>query len=336
MKMNETIKQTIIRYISGNSDAKDHLEILKWIKLSDENEKEFFQLKDMWDAGQLEYVDKKREELNWNKLLQRIEDKKENPRKIKLMSWKRVGIAASFLLLFFAGWLANSILPKFTSENMAMHTIVVPKGEQSQLILADGTKVWLNANTTFSYPVDFSKENRKTNLNGEAFFDVVSDRMHPFEVKTKHQKIRVFGTQFNVDAYEDAAKTVTTLIHGEVRIYDQRDREVVTLKPKEKSILSHRSHELYVTEAEFEIDAGWKDGILYFDGISFDELAGKIERWYGTKIIIKDERLKQEKFTGKFFRDQSVWQTLDLIKLMLPIEYIPGKREIEIYYKNQK
>lgn len=218
---------------------------------------------------------------------------------------------------------------------VGMHEIFVPPGEQTQITLADGTRVHLNSDTYFSYPSDFSATKRNCELKGEAFFNVVSDPEHPFEVKTKYQKVKVFGTQFDVNAYDDSKNTITTLFHGKVSILTLDERVIAQLKPNEKAILNHQTRRMVLQTADPEMDAGWKDGIFFFKSISLQELSRKLERWYGVKIIISSEKLKKEQFTGKFFHDQTVWQALDLLKLTIPIDYLPGQRTIRVYHSNK-
>jgi len=238
--------------------------------------------------------------------------------------------------------------------------VIVPKGQRSQVLLPDGTKVWLNAGTIFKYPSSFLKNSREVYLEGEAFFSVSHNKNLPFLVHIKNNlTIKVLGTEFNVKCYNEDRNVETTLIKGSV-VFTQRDDnnkvlKEVNLVPKEKVTYDKVVQKMVVTkfivpdssavaaspnmaskivrvknnDNKEEVDnsdhldelTSWKDDALVFDNDSFEDIAVKMERWFGIPIDIKDDNLKQERFTGKFVNKESVYQILDIINRSEPIQY---------------
>ena len=238
--------------------------------------------------------------------------------------------------------------------------VIVPKGQRSQVLLPDGTKVWLNAGTIFKYPSSFLKNSREVYLEGEAFFSVSHNKRLPFLVHIKNNlTIKVLGTEFNVKCYNEDRNVETTLIKGSV-VFTQRDDnnnvlKEINLAPKEKVTYDKVVQNMIVTkfivpdssaiaaspnmvskivkvknnDNKEEVDnsdhldelTSWKDDALVFDNDSFEDIAIKMERWFGIPISIKDDNLKEERFTGKFINKESVYQILDIINRSEPIQY---------------
>jgi ferric-dicitrate binding protein FerR (iron transport regulator) len=246
------------------------------------------------------------------------------------------------------------------SMNSQNLEVIVPKGQRSQVLLPDGTKVWLNAGTIFKYPSSFLKNSREVYLEGEAFFSVSHNKRMPFLVHIKNNlTIKVLGTEFNVKCYNEDRNVETTLIKGSV-VFTQRDDnnkilKEINLVPKEKVTYDKVVQKMTVTKFlvpdSLAVDTSpnmaskivkvknndnkevvdnsdhldeltsWKDDALVFDNDSFEDIAVKMGRWFGIPITIKDDNLKQERFTGKFVNKESVYQILDIINRSEPIQY---------------
>jgi transmembrane sensor len=244
--------------------------------------------------------------------------------------------------------------------------VIVPKGQRSQVLLPDGTKVWLNAGTILKYPSSFLKNSREVYLEGEAFFSVTHNRSLPFLVHIKNNlTIKVLGTEFNVKCYNDERRIETTLIKGSI-VFTQRDDnnkilKEISLAPKEKVTYDKVVQNMTVTKFETPVSSAiatstsvahlkaktadndktensdqldeltsWKDDALVFDNETFEGISIKMERWFGIPITIKDENLKQVKFTGKFVNKENVYQILDIINRSEPIQYTKKNNEIII------
>jgi len=243
--------------------------------------------------------------------------------------------------------------------------VVVPEGQRSQVNLPDGTKVWLNSGTRFKYPTEFLTNSRDVYVTGEAFFNVTHHKNLPFVVHLKENlSIRVLGTEFNVKCYDDDKIIETTLVKGMIRLIKKDDHnrivQEVNIKPNEKATYEKTNLKLVVTKLgqaskeeetsavavqkvkepkpaeEVEFITAWKDNALVFHDERFEDIRVKMERWFGMKIDIGDTSLKQERFTGKFVNNETIYQILDIFNRPEPIQYSVKNKEIIISRKKKK
>lgn len=161
-------------------------------------------------------------------------------------------------------------------------TLSTPKGGQYSVTLSDGTKVWLNAASSLSYPASFTGKERRVELVGEAYFEVHHNASQPFIVSTREQQIRVLGTSFNVNAYQDENKTVTTLVNGRVQLSRDGKNEAPQLHPGEQSVLAGAGFE--IAEVDASLFVAWKDGQFRFKATPLTEVMRQIERWYNLDV----------------------------------------------------
>jgi transmembrane sensor len=266
-------------------------------------------------------------------LLDTINDK--SPRQLKTGTFYNsiwLKIAAVSLLVIGLASIWNTIRnPRTNAQEVAYNEIIVPLGEKAQIILSDGSHVWINSDSKLKYPVKFGATSRDIALEGEAFFDVARQNGKTFTVKTRDVKVNVLGTAFNVKCYPGDDKTQTTVVRGEVKVEDIRGSlKSAILKPNEMATL----HETRLSDAgasesaSIKVDkvdpvnlVSWKDQLLVFAGESFGDLAIKMERWFNVKIRINDEKLKSERYNGKFVHNETIYQVLEAIKITTPITY---------------
>ena len=201
------------------------------------------------------------------------------------------------------------------------NTIATPKGGQYQLVLADGTKVWLNAASSLTYPTTFNLHERKVILAGEAYFEVAKNPDAPFKVVTTNQTVEVLGTHFNVNAYVDEAATTTTLLEGSIRLLTAASKKV--LRPGEQAQTNANNGNISTTSAVDVSNAiAWKNGVFSFENEDLEMIMREISRWYDIKIIY-DGPLPKEKFVGEIPRNSKlseVCRILELNNLQFKIE----------------
>jgi ferric-dicitrate binding protein FerR (iron transport regulator) len=162
--------------------------------------------------------------------------------------------------------------------SLAFNTLATPKGGEYQVILPDGTTVWLNSASSLRYPVAFTGAAREVELNGEAYFEVVASSSRPFKVTTgKGADIEVLGTGFNINAYPDEAPVKTTLVEGSVRVGSGTITPVL-LKAGQQSVLG--DHSQLVTEANVAEETAWKNGYFEFNELPIREVMKRLARWY--------------------------------------------------------
>ncbi|SKA40732.1 FecR protein [Chitinophaga eiseniae] len=190
------------------------------------------------------------------------------------------------------------------------NTIQTPKGGQYQVNLPDGSKVWLNAATSLTFPAAFGTGARTVSLNGEAYFDVATTtNAQPFTVKVNDLSIDVLGTQFNVMAYTDEPASHTTLLTGAVRVTQGNASKL--LQPGQQAVAGSR---IQVQAADTEAAVAWKNGMTVFTDADIHSIMRQIARWYDVDIIYQGE-IPQRLFTGKIPRNANVSKVLKILEL---------------------
>lgn len=179
----------------------------------------------------------------------------------------------------------DGVILKNEAENETI-TLSTPRGGQYKVTLSDGTKVWLNAASSIVYPTNFTADERKVELTGEAYFEVAHNENQPFIVATKNQKIKVLGTTFNVNAYNDDSKTVTTLLTGSVQLSKNNNGLLGKLAPGQQAVLNEGS--LHIEEVDATVFSAWKDGQFRFKASSLADVLKQIERWYDVDVDYAD------------------------------------------------
>lgn len=192
------------------------------------------------------------------------------------------------------------------------NTIRVPKGGEFTLMLSDGTRVWLNAESRLRFPEEFVGTQRKVFLEGEAYFDVSHDAEKRFIVQTKEAEVRVYGTEFNVSAYEDEASTVATLVKGSISMKVRGVDERIRLKPGEQACLT--GGELTKHEVDTENYTAWMKGRLIFNSVRLEDMLRRLARWYNVEIVFSEEALKDVTFTGEVKKYEDFTDILDVIE----------------------
>lgn len=193
------------------------------------------------------------------------------------------------------------------------HQLCVPRGGEYDLLLEDGTRVWLNADSKLRFPVVFGGKERKVFLEGEAYFAVSRDTMRPFRVVAEGQMLEVLGTEFNVNAYREEEQVYTTLVEGKVKVRNSEQKEVVLL-PGEQAILEVNSGQLVKKRVYVEEFVGWKKGRFVFEDQSFEQIMRQLARWYDFQVSYVDESLKKVVFQGNIARYEDFGKVLKLLE----------------------
>lgn len=196
-----------------------------------------------------------------------------------------------------------------TEEQMVYNSISTPKGRQFQLILPDGTKVWLNAASSLKYPTHFSGNERKVEIKGEAYFEVAKNAQKPFIVTLPQgAEVRVSGTHFNINAYDNEPAMKTTLLEGSVKVSAIGNAQSAMLKPGEQAVLTADSR-FTIAGADVEKVMAWKNGVFNFEDATLQEVMHQLERWYDIEVVYETGIPKLE-FVGKMGRDLSLSNVL--------------------------
>ncbi|MDE5421105.1 DUF4974 domain-containing protein [Ancylomarina sp. DW003] len=209
------------------------------------------------------------------------------------------------------------------------HRLVVPRGGEYKLELSDGTKVWLNSDSELKYTDKFVGKERIVYLKGEAYFDVAEDKEHAFIVKTNTMDVKVYGTEFNVMAYEDEDLAQTTLVEGSVGVNLKNEIGVVDqlmLKPDMQVDYKKGNARGELREVETRLYTGWKDGLFQFNDEDLGSILKKLSRWYDVKVFFQNPSIQNIHFTGEMKRFEDFSTILNLLELGSGVQFdVKGK-----------
>lgn len=320
MSIDHSIERLIRDYFNGQLSQTEEFELIGWLKLKEENRAYFFQYKDNLDPQKIEHplLPSSYFELK-SKLFIDHQFNSKLSGQFRRMQYSYLRIAA---MLFFALLTGFSLAYLFMEKKTQKTEVVwfetqVPRGKKSQILLPDGSHVWVNSESNVSYPSNFMDGNREIKLKGEAYFEVAKYGGKLFIVKTNDYDIVVLGTKFNVTAYSDFDRTETSLIEGKIEI--QKGEQTFSIAPGEQ--LTYASNQFSVRETNTSKTTSWKDDIFDFDQITFKELVIRLQRWYDVDIDIKNPELEGILYSGIFKNEETIWQVLNTFQLTLPIRY---------------
>jgi ferric-dicitrate binding protein FerR (iron transport regulator) len=221
-----------------------------------------------------------------------------------------------------SGWLKYQSNKKI-AEKETYNTLMIPRGGEYQLELADGTKVWLNSATSFKYPTKFIGDKRVVYLSGEAYFDVAHNKEMPFIVKVDDMNVKVLGTEFNVKAYPEENLIQTTLVNGKVEVLARgNDNNLKSiLSPSYQANYIKGDKTIDVNQVKTNIYTAWKDGLFVLDNINLEELSVLLSRWYDVSFFFTNEKVKQNTFTGKMKKYDNLQDIFDLLEQLSDVEF---------------
>lgn len=317
-------KEIFNRYFNGDLSAIEERELLNWIDASDANRREFFQERKLWDMLLLNSPETMA--LSAPNLTVGKTDKTHSRKKWILEFSK---IAAVFIIaICIGGWLTL----KYSEEPQAWNTIEVPIGQRACLHLADGTRVWLNAKSRFTFPDKFKKGLREVKLDGEAVFDVVHNEKSTFVVKTKRFNVRVLGTKFNIYAYDNSSVFETALVRGKVMLEKRASMEKpIELKPNQMGVYHDETGTIEIKTIDTKESLYWTEGVYSFNNQPLSCIIQRLERYYEVSISVKHPDILNYKFTGKFRYSDPIDIILEVIKKSKFFKYTKKDNQITIY-----
>ena len=301
MKGNTDIDQIISNFLSGSLTDFEKKKLEEWESESVENAFQLAELHKLWkerslDRKTISSSDIKRKIWHHGVEQDSINYNMKNQRFIHSKVFRR--IAATFIVFSIVGILYllvnNFTYNELKTTNNEFVEKINPTGQKSKIFLSDGSTVWLNANSTISYFKHFSDSARIVTLEGEAYFDVAKDSLSPFIVRTNGITVEVIGTQFNVNSRNSEEGVTVALLEGVVKVFKDKQKDeskASIIYPGEGLIISNQNDLI----DNFTFDASdmynpyssWKDGIMVFNGESYNEFITKIELWYGIEVHTK-------------------------------------------------
>ena len=311
--------ELLLKFVLGLCSNEEKNEILQLLEKDENLQKEYAGLKNVY-ALTKSLSDNKPEDF-----YQEFQSIRKKIKRTRLFSILRY--AAVLFLVFSLGGVLNWLVIPFKTVSTAYNneiktSFIVPLGQNAEVVLPDSSRVLMNSGSTLSYTTAFTPLNRNVELHGEAFFDVKKDPLHPFTVKTSSVKIKVFGTAFNVDAYDDKSEGVnTTLISGKVQIESLNDKKLAELTPGMMASFDKTKNALSLSNVNINLYTSWKKGLLTFSDVQLEVITNKMERWYNVEIVYLNPKLKNLRYSGAILKNKPIDQILEVMKVTANIQY---------------
>lgn len=317
----------VSRHLAGEASVEEEQELQDLVNSSEEIRLRYEAVLSYWGKS------KQREDIDvdhaYGKLLSRIH-RDGKPVQIQtsrsvLSSWV-VRLAASVVILLGLGlYFFNALSDQAFWVKLTWDMHENSKGERSKIVLADGSMVWLNAESKLTFPETFSSDTREVYLTGEAFFDVAKNPAKPFIIHLKNGDVRVLGTSFNVKAFEGDGTIETSVLTGKVAFIPEpqetkEHRDTILLTPNQKAVYQKLSKITRTASTNSNEDRAWIDGTLVFKSERLDNIATILERTYGKKVILQSEAIKSCRITGTF-RNNTLEEVIMLISQTRDYQY---------------
>ena len=224
-------------------------------------------------------------------------------------------------LLLVSSWLFYKQYSKSETGKLAMQEVTSPAGVRSQVVLPDGSKVWLNAESTLKFPVPFPKDFRNVDLQGEAYFEVTKNQKRPFVVHSGNVEVKVLGTRFDCKAFAEDRNIEVILEEGKVALNSNvaSGQDESILKPGDRAVIEKTTGEMQIVNENIGKYIAWHTGKLVFDNTPMEEVATRLERWYGVEVVIQDKNILNYRFTTTF-DNESIFHVIELLSLSSPIQ----------------
>lgn len=304
-------QELLYKYFKGTASIEEEKQILDWVEASEENREAYLKERMLFDVSLFST---------------KQDNKKKTIRFMPTLRWA-ARIAAAVIIAVSGYYMTTNYI---YNKDAQPQTITVPAGQRAQITLADGTRVWLNAQSTLTYASDFGRNDRNVELDGEAYFEVAKNKKLPFYVHTEMHKVRVVGTCFNVCAYKGSKEFETTLVEGIVDIYPSCNDQVITRLQKDEFFANYdgRCKKTILPSYEY---LRWKEGLYCFDDVPFSGILDKLEKYYNVKITVTSPRLlTHEGLTGKFREQDGIEHILRAISKEHPFKFRINKNKDSI------
>ena len=304
------MEEQLIKYFQGKLNSPERLLFLKNIESDRELKAKFIEYKNM--KALMTIPDQKIDTVESGEAYIRFTKRIRN-RKVYRITKKAITYAATIALIIVTTyWVSLERFP-FQSQEADINTLYIPAGQRIRVTLQDGTNVWINSQTTLSYPIPFHHKERRVTVEGEAFFEVAKDADRPFIVSTQGVEMEVLGTSFNVCSYSSEDIITTSLIEGSLRVYFAESKSTGIILKENEQLFIH-SDQMYVEAITHPDYFLWKDGIYSFKNELLVDVLKKLELYYDVKIRVEDPSIYQWEYTGKFRQRDGIDKILWMIQ----------------------
>ncbi len=320
--------QQIASFLSGNSTPSEIEELQQWQNLSAENKKSYDDSVKVWDNCSTPLTNSQIEQ-DKTLIQGRIIALSALQLKRDRVLLRLLRIAAILIgpIMLAVGWYIGS--STLSSKELTWNTVTAPKKHIAACTLADGTEVWLNAESTLSYPATDQADKREVKLIGEGYFKVTKNAKKPFYVVTEMATVKVLGTTFNMKAYPGAEQIVTTLEEGSVELFIQKSNKAsLQLKPGEQAIYDTKEEKFEIANVDVSHFSAWRGDRFIFKDADLKTIITELERLYDIKIYVKNPELEKLRFRGVFSYDQDLLDAFETLKRSVKLNYTIKGHEV--------
>lgn len=312
--------ELIYKYLNRQCSEEEYKQVLDWIHQSEANKEELFRLEALWIQGKsAKYGSKEHLDAKWQELLNRSEQTKKrkktgNPVYLTLAKYAAIG------LLFVV---SAYLLINYTQSSVPQEEWIsfVTQDAVEEISLPDGTKVWLNKNTSLKYKMTTGKPVIcEVQLKGEGYFDVPKNKDRQFIVETQRMKINVLGTEFNVKALAGTTQEETSLIDGKIMV-EGVNKDCLILSPGEQVTLDAQTSALNLKKINSSLQGCWRSGLFPFEQANIYEIARTLEQYYAVKIFISPNVDTTITYSGVLKQKDSIEKVLSLLSDAIQINY---------------
>ena len=308
------------KYLTGQCSEEEIIEVNAWMKESEENARQLFRMEEIYHLGKFDrYADEQRiahaEKLLYKKL---DEAKGKQAKLLRMHRWMRYAAVIAVILLMGGGagyWFYHN------GADQQLMVAVANEGIVKEVVLPDGTRVWLNNLATLKYPREFSEKERNVYLEGEAYFEVTKNRHKPFTVQSDAMRVRVLGTTFNFKSDKSCRVAEATLIEGEIEVKGNKEEGQIILAPGQRAELNKKSGRLTVKQVDAKLDAVWHDNLIPFQKADIFTITKALERFYDVKIILSPDIRADKTYSGVLRRKSTIDSELTSLQNSIPIDY---------------
>ena len=314
----------IIRHFDKEITPEEKAVLLSWIEASGEHLETYLKMKKLWALLKVNHF---ASDMELKRAREKVEEKIQANRQLRRRTIiRQIGKYAAMIVFLLGGYFLYRII--HTDKPEQWLTIATNGNEAVRTVyLPDSTQVWLNKNTTLSYQETFAQ--RSVKINGEAFFNVVSDAGHPFTVEANDLKIRVTGTSFNVRNRLVDSLMQITLTEGKIELYDDHAM-LGSLRPGQQAVFHRNDHHVNIREIKTDLYTSWRTGLVLFEKACITDILAGIEEAYDVRIIYNSSRPLLNRYNFVFRNGQPVETVLEMLKFVVPITYKKNNNDIYI------
>lgn len=312
------INKLLLRFFQQkNVEKEDILKLKRWVNSSKESD-----VKDSLNQLWLDHTDVSKESMKEAELIKSriLKDIRPKELSVRRLSFSFSRIAAVLVIALLSG-IAGYLYFGNDSGEVKELIVMVEKGQKSSIILPDNSKVTLNSNSKLTYDDSFGKKVRSVNLEGEAYMQIAKNKDVPFIINTSELKVEVLGTTLNVYSYANEDVFETSLIEGRVKVSSKLDpADAIILEPNQKAVYNRKTNKMAIQSTDNYYETTWVSGVLSLRSEKFEDVVKKLERFYGIKINLSGNIMKDDRFTGTFRKDQNISEVLKILSIQYSIK----------------